>query len=82
MIKSKCPALKDGQMLDLISTNYRKGVLLKIEYLNADRETYEEKIYLMTAKYSIRKKQLEVISFKETQDFVEKKVDTPIEVND
>ena len=36
----------------------------------------------MTAKYSIRKKQMEVISFKETQDFVEKKVDTPIEIND
>jgi len=50
----------------MISTNYRNGILLKIDYLNMDEVTLEEKIYAITARYRPKNQQLDIISMKES----------------
>ena len=48
----------------MVSTNYRNGVMLKIDFSNPDEETLEDRLYLITARYKPKKNHIEIISLK------------------
>lgn len=66
MIRKKVPFLSQGSIINMVSTSYRNGILLKIDYLNMDEITLEQKIYVITAKYRPKYRQLDIISMKES----------------
>lgn len=64
LLKEKVPFLQKGRIVNMVSTNYRNGVMLKIDFSNPDEETLEDRLYLITARYKPKKNHIEIISLK------------------
>ena len=57
------PLLKGGKIVEFESKNYKKGVLLNIDF-----ETKDEDRYSIIAKYISRRNKLHIISLKENDE--------------
>lgn len=57
------PLLKGGKIVEFESKNYKKGVLLNIDF-----ETKDEDRYSIIAKYISRRNKLHIISLKESDE--------------